>query len=147
MSDLLDRVRAEIRDRLELTRSAVEEYEQLEAALDALGVSAEPAPQARRPRAHRDDSRPRRPPRKRAPRGANRAALLRAIGERPGASAGELARASGVAQPAVYALLRKLTDDGEVVRRELPSGRSGYAASAPGDRAGGLSTASAPLPA
>src|SRR3954471_22703131 len=101
MSDLLDRVRAEIRDRLELTRSAVEEYEQLEAALAALEAAAEPssasAPRARRPRAHRGGSRPHHTPRKRAPRGANRAALLRAVGERPDASAGELARVSGVA--------------------------------------------------
>jgi DNA-binding transcriptional ArsR family regulator len=142
MSDLLDRVRAEIRDRLELTRSVVEEYEQLEAALAALRASDEPPSRARRPRAHRGDPRPR----IRAPRGANRAALLRAVGEGPGASAGQLARASGVAPQTVYGLLRRLTDDGDVVRRELPGGGSGYAASTPGD-GGSSAVLAAPVPA
>lgn len=40
MPDLLDRIRAELRGRLEASREAVEEYRRLEAALDALGKEA-----------------------------------------------------------------------------------------------------------
>lgn len=47
--------------------------------------------------------------------------------ERPGASAAELSSASGVAAKAVYVQLGRLVADGIVVKRELPSGRSGYA--------------------
>jgi DNA invertase Pin-like site-specific DNA recombinase len=62
----------------------------------------------------------------RAPRGANRAAVLRVIGERPGVSARELATASGVGGGTLYALLRTLTEHGEIEKQQLPSGYVGY---------------------
>ncbi|WP_028060315.1 helix-turn-helix domain-containing protein [Candidatus Solirubrobacter pratensis] len=65
--------------------------------------------------------------RTRAPHGANRAVLLAAVRERPGASAGELAAAAGIARPVIYALLNRLTAHGELVGSELPGGSSGYA--------------------
>ena len=37
MAELLEKIHAEIRERLEATRPAAEEYERLEAALDAMG--------------------------------------------------------------------------------------------------------------
>ena len=46
MSELLDRVRREIRERLESTRAAVFEYERLEAALRALGDAGSRATRA-----------------------------------------------------------------------------------------------------
>ncbi len=107
--------------------------ERLEAALRALeGVSAPasshgPAPSARRAGASSGRAR------RRAPRGATRGAGLRAGTERPGASAAELASASGVAANAVYIQLGRLVADGIVVKRELPSGRSGYAPVSPSD--------------
>ena len=127
MPDLLDRIHAELRERLAASRAAVEEYERLQAALAALGEQAAPAP--RRARARRAAPRrraPRESNRQRAPRGANREAVLRAVGERPGASAGELASASGVAKPVLYNLLRTLSQRGELVRQELPGGGAGY---------------------
>jgi hypothetical protein len=45
MAELLDRIHAEIRERLAATRGAMEEYERLQAALTALGP-----PSAERPR-------------------------------------------------------------------------------------------------
>jgi hypothetical protein len=115
VADLLDRIQAEIRERLAASRAAVDEYERLQAALAALGEEAprrRPAAQAARPRARR---------------GANRDAVLRAVAERPGASAGELAAASGVAKPVLYNLLRTLSERGELIRHELPGGGAGYA--------------------
>jgi hypothetical protein len=48
MAELLDKIHAEIRERLEAARPAAEEYERLEAALDAMGgpiaITATPAP-------------------------------------------------------------------------------------------------------
>jgi hypothetical protein len=62
----------------------------------------------------------------RAPRGANREALLRALEERPGASASELATASGVARAVLYGVLNRLIEAGEVAKEELPGGATGY---------------------
>lgn len=147
MATLLDRIHAEIRERLEATRPAVDEYRMLAAALTAIdGVSrpgharrpAPPAPATKRPARRRSS----RPAAKRAPRGANRAAVLRVLGERPGVGAGELSVASGVARPVLYQLLAKLVEQGVVVKERRPgvgtayrlrsegTGRSGTAASA-----------------
>jgi MarR family len=114
MAEILDRIHAEIRERLAAGRAAAQEYERLEAALAALGGPA-PAPPARR-----------RETRPRAPRGANRAAVLRALEERPGASASELAAASGVDRTALYPLLSRLADRGEIIKEQLPGGATGY---------------------
>ena len=141
MSELLDRVYGDIRQRLEQSRDAVREYEQLEAALAALeGIRAtsaaapSAASAAAEPPARRSTpAKAPRAPRKRAARGANRAALLQAVAERPGASVGVLASASGIARPTLYALLATLIERGELVKRELPGGGSGYARATPID--------------
>ena len=67
------------------------------------------------------------PTRARAPRGANRAAVLAVVRERPGVTAGALAAASGVTGGTLSALLRRLTEAGELEKRELPDGQTGYA--------------------
>ena len=118
MSELLDRVRAEVRARRDELRPHVAEYERLEAASAALGGLAS-APRSAPPRTAKTA-------RKRAPRGANRTAILAAVHERPGASAGELAVAAGIKRPVAYQLLAKLAGQGELVRKPLPGGASGY---------------------
>jgi len=133
MPDLLDRISAEIRDRLDASRAAVAEYERLAAArraLDGTDGSARAAGRMRR----QQDAAPgqgrttRRPPaRKRAARGANREAVLRVVGERPGVTTAELAAASGVERNTLYALLSTMTKAGQLERRELPGGKTGYA--------------------
>jgi hypothetical protein len=67
------------------------------------------------------------PVRARAPRGANREAVLAVVRDRPGVTTSELAAASGVTGGTLYALLRRLTDQGELAKRELPGGQTGYA--------------------
>jgi DNA-binding transcriptional ArsR family regulator len=67
------------------------------------------------------------PTRAQAPRGANRAAVLAVVRERPGVTAGELAAASGVSGGTLSALLRRLTEAGVLEKRELPDGQTGYA--------------------
>ena len=128
MADLLDRVRAEISARVKETRAAVEEYERLEQALSALDGTDRAAS---RPVLAKTRQAPRRRSarstvRKRAPRGANRKAVLAALAERPGASAAELSAASGVEKNVLYGVLRTLAQQGEVSRVQLPGGGNGY---------------------
>jgi hypothetical protein len=124
MPDLLDRIQSEIRERLAASRDAVEEYQRLQAALAALSETDD-GDGRRAPRRARATSAPASRPR--AARGANRDAVLRALADRPGASAGELAAASGVSKPVLYNLLRTLSQRGELNRQELPGGGTGYA--------------------
>jgi hypothetical protein len=223
VSELLERIQREIRERLAASRAAVVEHERLEAALHALGEagsratravssrgrdqgavaqpsettrrsgaapakpsrsrarSGERSPKpastskpgvrrsagsakgagakgstsasARQPsspeaRASRDAaSRPSRgssdsapaargratPARKRAPRGANREAVLRVIHERPGVTPRELAAASGVTGGTLSSLLRTLTQRGELEKRPLAGGQTGYQLTASAD--------------
>ena len=129
MPDLLERIQAKIRDRLDASREAVREYERLRAALEALDGAARPASRGDRSQATpvaRSRARRRAKSggsRKRAPRGANREAVLQVVGERPGITTSELAAASGVAKPTLYTLLSSLT---KLQRQELPGGQSGY---------------------
>ena len=217
MSELLDRIQSEIRERMEASRAAVREHERLEAALHALSDAGSRATRAvtghgrgtrapsrsarassaRKPasgaaRSSKQAAAPGRarraapaggessataatrrrsgataggrrqatprgasgaaasagakktraaratgaapPARERAARGANRDAVLRAIGERPGVSARELAAASQVTGGTLYTLLRRLTQEGTVEKRELPGGQTGYAIAASADR-------------
>ena len=205
MSELLDRIQREIRERLEASRAAVREHERLEAALHALGdtgsratravasrargsskqpsssdATSTPAVPARkspatsatgakrthrattetaarsktrrssdaaavrggpasdrgsraRPRAAtKSGAKPRaadssKATRKRAAPGANRAEVLRVVGERPGVTTRELAAAAGVTGGTLYSLLRRLTEEGTLERRKLPGGQTGYA--------------------
>ena len=122
MAEVIARVRKEMQDRLreiEAELAAVEalvaEKARLERAL-AAPPFADAAP-ARKPR---------RAPRPRAPRGANRDAVYAALETMPGASVGELAAASGVGRPQVYALLRKGVEEGRVRTDELAGGQTGY---------------------
>lgn len=134
MSALLDRIQAEIRDRLRAGEAAVREYERLQgalAALDAAGPTAPSAAPAERAAAKPSARRPRRSgaPRRssaRAPRGANRASVLRVLGERPGVSVAEMSSASGVARPVLHNLLRTLEQRGEITKEQLPGGSTGY---------------------
>lgn len=125
MPDLLQRVHAEIAERLAASRAAVAESARLQEALAALGDHHQPPPAAGARRRRR--TRSARPGRPRAARGANRAAVLAALAERPGATVGELAAASGVPRRALYTLLRRLAERGEVTKRDLPGGTTGYA--------------------
>jgi IclR helix-turn-helix domain len=220
VSELLDRIRREIRERLEASRAAVREHERLEAALYALGgagsratravrgsgrdarAPARPSSPAVKPSGARARSRQQSPAgrrsgasakarqpasatadgrsgparrsgsraaasaetkkgqvpraagpataaRKRAPRGANREAVLSVVGERPGVTARELAAASGVTGGTLYSLLRTLTQQGALEKRALPGGPTGYvvAASAVGAQAAVVPPGTANAPA
>ncbi|HEX6010824.1 MAG TPA: hypothetical protein VFY87_03270 [Geminicoccaceae bacterium] len=67
-----------------------------------------------------------RPPRPRAPRGANRQAVLRTVAARPGLTLRELTAATGVKPSSLPPLLRTLTLRGELEKLRLPDGQTGY---------------------
>lgn len=141
MPDLLKDIRQQLDARLAELRPLVDEHGRLNAAMKALSetkpraAGATPASspvkttsaRARKP-----------PPAKRAPRGANRQAVLRAASERPGATRAELAAVSGVDPNTLSALLARLVKAGALQTRALPTGRTGYALadSAPAQPAG-----------
>ena len=84
------------------------------------------------------------PVRARAPRGANREAVLAVVRDRPGVTASELAAASGVTGGTLYGLLRRLADQGELAKRELPGGQTGYALASGEAAVGGRADEAAP---
>ena len=129
---MLDRIRQEISTRLTELLPLVDEHARLEAAMHALGEApkraavASPASSPRQPKARAKKTPPVKP-RKRAPRGANREAVLRAVRERPGATAAELAAVSKVDRKTLNVLLTRLVKASELQKRPLPAGRTGYA--------------------
>jgi hypothetical protein len=122
--DLLKRITRELRERKETARAAYEESQRLQAALDALDATGgRGAATAAPPRRAASGARA---PSTRAPRGENRRRILETIGERPGASAGEVASVTGIERPVVASTLSKLAKEGEVVRVERPAGGVGF---------------------
>lgn len=133
MPDLLDGIREELGARLDQLRPFVDEHRRLDAAMQALddvkplhaGAAAASSPaKTTKPRT---PNTPAAKQRKRAPRGANREAVLRAASQRPGATSAELAAVSGVEPNTLSALIRRLVNAGELHKRALPTGRTGYA--------------------
>jgi hypothetical protein len=73
--------------------------------------------------------------RTRAPRGANREAILSVVGERPGVSAAEISDVTKISRAVTYNTLAKLVEQGRLAKTELPGGQTGYkpAEPAPGE--------------
>jgi len=125
---LLPRLKQEIEARLAELRPLIAEIEQLEAAKAALlaGGDAPAAAPARRRAAARPArrARARRAAAKagpakeakgdgeRAPRGANREAILKVVEERPGVSVAEIASVTKIAKPTVATTVSKLKREG-----------------------------------
>lgn len=121
MADLVGQIQRDIEQRLEELRPLIQEKEQLEAVLAALagdyngnGSSSRPAP---RRAARASSSSGGRAPyaggkQRRAPRGANREAILRIVAERPGVSAAEVAEITNIAKPTVHTTISQLKRKG-----------------------------------
>jgi predicted HTH transcriptional regulator len=117
MADLVGQIQRDIEKRLRELRPLIEEKEQLEAVLAALtNGSSTPVPAA--PRARATTTRPAgRAPyaggkSRRAPRGANREAILNVVRERPGVSAAEVADITKIAKPTVHTTISQLKRKG-----------------------------------
>jgi hypothetical protein len=130
--NLLDRIRVQIDARLGELRPLVDEHRRLDSALQALGEPKGESPgpplatSSAQTRLHARKTKPAKS-RQRAPRGANRDAVMRAVQHRPGVSSAELAAVTGVGQNTLYGLLARLVKNGELQACALPTGRMGYA--------------------
>lgn len=123
MADFLDEKRKEIQARMKELKPAVEEYNLLQAAEQALGglsngatkpaaaPSAEPARRARRQRAATGGRRGR-------PKGGGTRAAqaLQLVTERPGITIPELAEAMGIQQNYLYRVMPGLAEEGKVTK-------------------------------
>ncbi len=117
MADLVGQIQRDIEKRLQELRPLIEEKERLEAVLAALtNGSASTTPSAPRPRATATRSVARAPYAagrgRRAPRGANRDAILTVVRERPGVSAAEVAEITRIAKPTVHTTISQLKRKG-----------------------------------
>jgi hypothetical protein len=100
----------------------VRERDRLQAALSMAPFAAPTA------RASTAKAAPARKPRSgtRAPRGANREAILKLVGERPGVGASEIADVTKITRAVTYNTLSKLVQQGLLAKTELPGGHTGY---------------------
>ena len=118
MADLVGQIQRDIEKRLQELRPLIEEKEQLEAVLAALtNGSTAAAPAAPRARAATPRASTGRAPYaagkgRRAPRGANREAILTVVRERPGVSAAEVAEITKIAKPTVHTTISQLKRKG-----------------------------------
>jgi len=129
VSDFIGDLRRDLENRLrEVDRELagveplMRERERLEAAL-ALPPFAEPSrpPVAAKPVSPRKVS-------TRAPRGANREAILSVVAERPGTTAAEISDVTKISRAVTYNTLAKLIEQGKLEKTELPGGQTGYKA-------------------
>ena len=124
VSDLLDRVRRELDDRLTQLRPAAQEFARLQLAVEALDrVTAAPAA---RP-GTRSARRIRRGARRRAAPGQTQQRVVDQLRSSPGSSSTAVAAALGISANAAAATISRLARQGRVSR--LESG--GYAATDP----------------
>jgi predicted HTH transcriptional regulator len=116
MADLVGQIQRDIEKRLQELRPLIEEKERLEAVLAALTNGSTVGTSA--PRARATSTRPAaRAPYasgrgRRAPRGANREAILAVVRERPGVSAAEVAEITRIAKPTVHTTISQLKRKG-----------------------------------
>jgi DNA-binding transcriptional ArsR family regulator len=116
MADLVGQIQRDIEKRLQELRPLIEEKERLEAVLAALKNGSAAAPAPPRPRATTTRPASRAPyaagKGRRAPRGANREAILTVVRERPGVSAAEVAEITRIAKPTVHTTISQLKRKG-----------------------------------
>lgn len=118
MADLVGQIQRDIERRLQELRPLIEEKEQLESVLAALkngngGAAAAPRSTGRASRAASSGRAQYAAGKgRRAPRGANREAILNVVRERPGISASEVADVTQIAKPTVHTTISQLKRKG-----------------------------------
>jgi sugar-specific transcriptional regulator TrmB len=135
-TDLLDKIRGELSEKLQELRGAFDEHERLASALEALegmtsdrnGSAQAPARRRGRPRSSSATTKPAKATEaqpaasneavgKRAPRGANREAVLKFVAKHPdGSTAPEIIDGTGIARMTVYTLLKTLVEKRELAQ-------------------------------
>ena len=141
MSDFIGDLRRDLENRLkEVDRELagveplMRERERLQAALALPPFAA----QSRGGRGEVPKGTSPRKARTRAPRGANREAILTVVAERPGTTAAEISDVTKISRAVTYNTLAKLVEAGKVEKTDLPGGQIGYKPATPADSQPGL---------
>jgi hypothetical protein len=130
VSDVIGDLRRDLEGRLKEVERQLDAYEpllrereQLQEALAKPPFSGgAKAPAQAKPRPARKSSGTR------APRGANREAILKVVGDRPGVTATEIADVTKISRAVTYNTLAKLVEQEQLEKTELPGGQTGYKA-------------------
>ena len=133
MSDVIGDLRRDLEGRLREVERQLDAYQPLLREREQLQEALAKPPFADRPQprpATKGTSA--RKSRTRAPRGANREAILSVVGERPGVSATEIADVTKISRAVTYNTLAKLVQQGQLTKTELPGGQTGYKTVSPG---------------
>jgi sugar-specific transcriptional regulator TrmB len=127
VSDFIGDLRRDLENRLkEVDRELagveplMRERERLQAALATPPFASESRPATKGTSARKQ--------RTRAPRGANREAILSVVGDRPGTTAAEISDVTKISRAVTYNTLAKLVEQGKLEKTELPGGQTGYKA-------------------
>jgi len=126
VSDVIGDLRRDLEGRLQEVERQLDAYqpllkerEQLQEALSRPPFAGEkPRPATKGTSARKS--------RTRAPRGANREAILSLVGERPGVTATEIADVTKISRAVTYNTLAKLVERNQLEKTELPGGQTGY---------------------
>ena len=131
MSDVIAGLRRDLEERLSTIERELAAYEpllverrQIEEALERPPFAAQRRPVATRGTSPRKQT-------KRAPRGANREAIVSVVSERPGVSAAEISDVTKISRAVTYNTLAKLVSQGKLEKTDLPGGQTGYKPAAP----------------
>jgi hypothetical protein len=120
----IERRLREIDEQLRPLEDLARERERLSRALEALRPEATARPAPGRSGARRS---PRRTAgSRRAKRGSNLSAIIAHVRSHPGATAGQLAEATGIDRGVVYSAVSRLTTSGRLRRQPLGDGQVGY---------------------
>ena len=127
MSDFIGDLRRDLENRLKEVDRELAGVEPLMRERERLQSALSMPPFASPSRAATKGTSPRKA-RTRAPRGANREAILSVVGERPGTTAAEISDVTKISRAVTYNTLAKLVEQGKLAKTELPGGQTGYKA-------------------
>jgi hypothetical protein len=130
VEQLIEHRLEEIEEQLRPFAELEDERQRLRHALDALRAgpshAGDTSAQPGRRRPGRRTSGSNRGPR--APRGSNLEAIVSHVAANPGATAGEISAATGIARGVVYSATSRLSSSGKLEREPKPDGQVGYRA-------------------
>ena len=126
MSDFIGDLRRDLEKRLKEVDRELAGVEPLMRERERLQAALATPPFASAERGRRRRARAPRKQRTRAPRGANREAILSVVGERPGVTAAEISDVTKISRAVTYNTLAKLVEQGKLAKTELPGGQTGY---------------------
>jgi sugar-specific transcriptional regulator TrmB len=125
VSDFIGDLRRDLEQRLKEVERELANVDPLLRERDRLRAALATEPFAGPARSATKGTSPRKQ-RTRAPRGANREAILTVAGERPGVTAAEIADVTKISRAVTYNTLAKLIEQGKLEKTELPGGQTGY---------------------